>query len=91
MAKASASIELEPIERLEKKVKLLVTVLERTRAEQARTLEDNVRLSRELDAVRARLSETENVGAEMTTLRAEREQIRTRVSEMLNQLEALSL
>ena len=91
MAKTSTSIELEPIERLEEKVKLLVAVLERTRAEHARVVEDNVRLARELDAVRVRLSEMENVSAEMTTLRAEREQIRTRVSEMLDQLEALSL
>ena len=91
MVKTSTSVELAPIERLANKVKLLVTLLERTRAEQARTVADNERLSRELDAVSTRLSEAEHVNAEMTTLRAEREQIRTRVSEMLDQLEAVSL
>ena len=91
MVKTSTSVELAPIERLAQKVKFLVALLERTRAEQARTVADNERLSRELDAVSARLSEAEHVNAEMTTFRAEREQIQTRVSEMLDQLEAVSL
>ena len=91
MVKTSTSVELAPIERLAQKVKVLVALLERTRAEQACIVADNERLSRELDAVGAKLSEAEHVNAEMTTLRAEREQIQTRVSEMLDQLEAVSL
>ena len=91
MVETSTSVELASIERLAQKVKLLVALLERTRVEQARTVADNERLSRELDAVRTRLSEAEHVNTEMTTLRAEREQIRTHVSEMLDQLEAVSL
>ena len=39
----------------------------------------------------ARLAEAEGAGAELTTLRDEREVIRGRVAEMLEQLEALSL
>jgi regulator of replication initiation timing len=90
MVKASA-VDLEPIDRLAQKVELLVKVLERSRAEQARLVEDNTRLSRELEATRGRLAAAEGDGAEMRTLKAERDQIRSRVSEMLEQLEGLSV
>ena len=39
----------------------------------------------------ARLAEAEGTGVELTSLREEREVIRGRVAEMLEQLEALSL
>ncbi len=91
MAKTSSSIDLEPVDRLAEKVKLLVGVLERTRSEQTRLAEENTRLARELEAVRARLAAAEGETAEMRLLKAERDQIRTRVSEMLEQLEAISL
>jgi len=91
MAKTSSAVDLEPIDRLAERVKLLVAVLERTRAEQARLAEDNARLSRELEAARARLTAAESDGAEARTLRTEREQIRARVSQMLEQLEGLNL
>ncbi len=91
MPETSTSSEIEPIERLEKKIKLLITVLEQTRTEQTKTIDDNLRLSRELEAAKVKFSETENVTAEVVSLKAEREQIRARVSEMLDQLETLSL
>jgi regulator of replication initiation timing len=92
MAKtATRSVELEPIDRLEEKLKLLVAMVDRMKAEQARAEEENQRLSRELDALRGRLAANESVTAEVTTLREERDVIRTRVSEMLDQLEALNL
>ncbi len=91
MTKTSVSLELESIERLAGKVKSMVALLERSRVEQARTAEDNRRLVSEVDALKARLSEAEGADAEVTMLRSERDQIRTRVSEMLEQLEALSL
>jgi regulator of replication initiation timing len=92
MAKtATRSVELEPIDRLEEKLKLLVAMVDRMKAEQARAEEENQRLSRELDALRGRLAANESVTAELTTLREERDVIRTRVSEMLDQLEALNL
>ncbi len=84
-------MELEPIDRLEEKVKALVGIVDRLRTEQARTMEENQRLSRELDAVRGRLTASEAATAELTTLREERDVIRTRVSDMLEQLEALNL
>ena len=91
MTKTSVSVELESIERLADKIKTMVALLERSRVEQARTAEDNRRLESEVDALKARLSEAEGADAEMTTLRSERDQIRSRVSDMLEQLEAISL
>ena len=84
-------MDLEPIDRLEEKVKLLVGMIDRLRAENARASEDNARLSRELDGMRAQLAEAEGTGVELTSLREERDLIRTRVSEMLEQIESLNL
>ncbi len=55
MAKtATRSVELEPIDRLEEKLKALVTMVERMKNEQARAADENQRLSRELDSMRSR-------------------------------------
>ena len=92
MAKAVArSVELEPIDRLEEKLKLLVAMVDRMKAEQARAAEENLRLSRELEAMRARLGTSETMGSELAALQNERDAIRTRVVDMLDQLEALNL
>jgi regulator of replication initiation timing len=92
MAKVmSRGVEFEPIDRLEEKVKLLVAMVDRMKADQARVSEENLRLSRELDAMRARVAAGDALASELSTLRDERDTIRTRVSEMLEQLEALSL
>jgi regulator of replication initiation timing len=88
---ATRSVELEPIDRLEEKMKLLVSMVERMKAEQARAAEENQRLSRELDAVRARLAASDGLSSELSALKEERDVIRTRVTDMLEQLEALSL
>ncbi len=92
MAKtATRGVELEPIDRLEDKVKALVTMVDRMKAEQARATEENQRLSREVEALRDRLAASEGVASELSQLREERDVIRGRVSEMLEQLEALNL
>jgi regulator of replication initiation timing len=92
MAKvATRGLELEPIDRLEEKLKLLVAMVDRLKAEQARAMEDNQRLARELEAMRARMNSTETMSAELSALRGERDAIRTRVVDMLDQLEALNL
>jgi regulator of replication initiation timing len=92
MAKtATRGIELEPIDRLEEKVKLLVSMVDRMKADQARAAEENARLAHELDTLRSRLAASEAMAAEVSTLKEERDIIRTRVSEMLGQLEALNL
>jgi regulator of replication initiation timing len=77
--------------RLEEKIKLLVSLVAKLRADQARAIEENVRLGQELEAVRARLADAESVGTELNTLREERDVIRTRVSEMLHQLDGLTV
>jgi regulator of replication initiation timing len=88
---AARSIELEPIDRLEEKIRALVSMVERMKADQARAAEENQRLTRELDAMRGRLAASDAMSTELSTLKDERDLIRTRVGEMLEQLEALNL
>jgi regulator of replication initiation timing len=85
------SLDLEPIDRLEEKVKLLVAMIGKLKAEQARTAEENINLRRDLEAARAQITDGETSLAEVTALRLERETIRGRVSDMLEHLEALHL
>jgi regulator of replication initiation timing len=89
--KAPASAALEPIDRLEEKIKLLVSVIGRLRGEQTRVVEENARLQREVETLRGRLAEAEGAATEIGAMRDERDQIRTRVSEMLQQLDSLNL
>ena len=92
MAKtATRSVDLEPIDRLEEKMKLLVSLVERMKSEQARAAEENQRLSRDLESLRARLAAHDLLASELSTMKEERDLIRTRVTDMLEQLEALSL
>ena len=56
---AARTIDLEPIDRLEEKVKMLVAMIGRLKADQARAAEDNARLSRELEAARAQIAASE--------------------------------
>lgn len=81
-AVARTSIDLEPIDRLEAKVKLLVEMLTTLRAE-------HERVKAEAQTLRDRLADAEGVNAELSMLRDERDVIRTRVTEMLQQLEAI--
>lgn len=81
--------DLEPIDRLEEKIKLLVNMVARLRAEQTQAADDNARLAREIDALRARLADAESGYAELAALRDERDVIRSRVADMLAQLESI--
>jgi regulator of replication initiation timing len=90
-ATAARSLELEPIDRLEEKIKMLVSMISRLKADQARAAEENTRLARELEAARSRIADSEAGLAEVDALRMERETIRVRVSDMLHQLEGISL
>ena len=85
------TVDLDPIDRLEDKVKLLVSVITQLRDEQARSATERARLQQEIETLRERLSSAEGVGSELEALRDERDIIRTRVTEMLHQLEHLSL
>jgi FtsZ-binding cell division protein ZapB len=95
---ARAVIDLEPIDRLEEKVKLLVGMIDRLRTEQARALaeqarlaDENQRLAREVETLHARAADAERASVEIGALHEERELIRSRVSEMLQRIEALNL
>ncbi len=91
MAKLAHPVDLDVIDRLEEKVKLLVGTVNRMRTEHVRMAEDHQRVSRELDATRARLSECEGRTSEVSTLIQERDLIKSRVADMLQQLEGLNL
>ena len=93
MAKAvmTRGVDLEPIDRLEEKLKKLVNLIDRLRDDNARAAQDNDRLARELDGMRSRIAEAEGVDTELSALREERELVRSRVTEMLQQLEGLNL
>jgi len=90
-AVATRAVDLEPIDRLEEKVKLLVGMIDRLRSENARAADENARLTRELDGARARVSDAESANADVLALREERDLIRTRVDDMLKQIESLNL
>ena len=91
MAKtATRSVELEPIDRLEEKVKRLIILIDQMKSEQSRAAEDNQRLARELDTMRARTAAAAELVSELSSLKEERDVIRTRVTDMLEQLDALN-
>ncbi len=81
--------DLEPIDRLEEKIKLLVDMVTRLRVEQDKAADENARLVQEIDTLRARLADADGANAELSALRDERDVIRTRVADMLSQLESL--
>jgi regulator of replication initiation timing len=90
LAKAVATrADLESIDRLEEKIKLLVGLVERQRANESRMSDENARLMRELESARVRITAAEGSNAEVAALREERELIKSRVDEMLAQIEAI--
>ena len=90
MSRATA-VEIQPIDRLEEKVKQMVSVIDSLRAEKSRALDEAARLQQEINALKARLAEGATAASEASTLREERELIRTRVSQMLAQIDKLNL
>ena len=90
MASTTQATELKSIERLAEKIKDLIGLLKRTRAELLRTTADNQRLQQEIEHLTKRLENAESSGKEMTDLLAERDQIHARVQKILEQLEAIS-
>ena len=91
MAKQAVArtVDLQRIDRLEEKIKLLVSMVARLRDEQTRAAEDRERLTQEIETLRARLADAEGTNVELAALRDERTIIRDRVAEMLSQLEAI--
>ena len=91
MARTAAAVDLQPIDRLEEKVRQLVGMIDSLRADRSRALDEVARLEREVDAARARLSEAAGASNEVATLREERELIRNRVVQMIAQIDKLNL
>ena len=81
--------DLDPIDRLEDKIKLLVQMVTRLRGEQAQAAEDHARLLQDIDTLRARVGTAQDAQEELDTLRSERDVIRGRVAHMLSQLESI--
>ena len=88
---ATRGAELDSLDRLEDKVKRLVAMVERLKNEQTRAAEENQRLKAEIDSLRSRVASGESMSIELAAIKDEREVIRGRVSDMLQQLEALNL
>jgi regulator of replication initiation timing len=84
------TVDLDPIDRLEDKVKLLVGLVTQLRAEQAQVAEENARLTEELEGLRGKVADLDGTASELAVLRDERELVRARVSDMLRQLDHLN-
>jgi regulator of replication initiation timing len=91
MATKMTTPGLESIDRLEEKIKLLVSTISRIKGEQSRVAEENIKLKAEIEALKGRISTAESAGAEVMSLREERDQIKARVTDMLKQLDGLNL
>ena len=87
----TATVDLQPIDRLEEKVRQLVSMIDSLRADRAKALDEVTRLERELESAKGRLTEASGASAEATTLREERELIRNRVAQMIAQIDKLNL
>jgi len=87
----TASPGLESIDRLEDKIKLLINTITRIKGEQSRVAEENGKLRAEIDTLKARINSAESAGAEVMSLREERDLIKSRVTDMLKQLDGLNL
>ena len=92
MAKtATRGADLDALDRLEDKVKRLVALVDRMKTEQTRAAEENQRLKADIESLRARATSGDTLSTELAALKDEREVIRGRVSDMLQQLDALNL
>ena len=92
MVKTEAPLELKPIEQLAERVQSLVEVLGTTREELKMALDDNTRLSGEVEELRGKLQAAEQEQeTRAQELQSERDEIRDRITRMLEQIEEISL
>jgi phage shock protein A len=87
----ATTTDLQPIDRLEEKVRQLVSLIDTLRADRTKALDHAARLERELDAATTRIAELESSSSETTALRDEREKIRLRVVEIISHIDKLNL
>jgi regulator of replication initiation timing len=91
MARTGATADLQPIDRLEDKVKQLVGLVDTLRAEKIKAVDEAARLQQEVAALKARLSDAAGASAEVSTLREERDAIRARVVQLIATIDNLTL
>ena len=91
MMARTATVDVQPIDRLEEKVKLLVGLVDTLRADKARAEDETSRLQQEVNALRGRLNDAAGVSSEVNALREERDLIRTRVTQMISAIDKLDL
>jgi regulator of replication initiation timing len=91
VAKTMTASDVEALDRLEQKVRLLVAEMGKLRAEQAAQAKENRRLSDALEAAQARLADADGTRSEVEALRQERDQVRSRVAGILEHLEGLDI
>ncbi len=90
--KTEAPVELKPIEQLAARVQSLIDVLETTREELKFALDENTKLSDDVEELRGKLQAAEAQQETQTReFESERDEIRGRVTKMLEQIEELSL
>jgi regulator of replication initiation timing len=85
------TVDLDPIDRLEDKVRLLVDLVTELRSEQSKAADENTRLRNEVATLRSKMADAESTSSELVALRDERDVVRSRVADMLRQLDHLSL
>ncbi|MBA2354040.1 MAG: cell division protein ZapB [Luteitalea sp.] len=91
MSHTAPVVDLGVVERLDEKIRLLITAVERNRTEVTKLRADNERLGKEVDGLKAQLTDAAGVAVELQTMREERDQVRGRVSQMLAALDQLQL
>ena len=87
----ATAADLAVVERLDEKIRQLITLVEKSRAETTKLRADNDRLGKEVDSLQAQLSDAAGVSAELQSMREERDRVRARVADMLAQLDALQM
>jgi FtsZ-binding cell division protein ZapB len=90
-AATASAADIAVVERLDEKIRQLITLVEKSRAEATKLRADNDRLGKEVDVLQAQLTDAAGVATELQSMREERDQVRTRVADMLAQLDALQM
>ena len=84
--------ELKPIEQLATRVQSLIKVLGTTREELTLALDENTRLTGEVEELRGKLQAAEErEETRSQAAQSERDEIRERITKMLEQIEEISL
>tara|TARA_Y100000588_G_C13691617_1_gene684691 strand:- start:232 stop:501 length:270 start_codon:yes stop_codon:yes gene_type:complete len=84
------TVDIESIERLANKVKELVETLERTKNELSKQVKENARLTKAIEDLESERSASQSDQTDVANLLDEREQIRKRVTTILEQLERIN-